>query len=369
MEKTIAVLAGDGIGPEVTQECCKILNAVAEKYGHQFTYTKGRIGAEAIDLTGSPLPAETIEVCEAANAILLGAVGDPKYDDPSLKIRPEQGLLAIRKILALYANIRPVKSNKAIAHLCPIKLKEGETLDYVIVRELTSGIYFGNKEQLEDGNAASDTCYYNIDEIDRITKIGLNLAEKRNKKLCLIDKANVLETSRLWRKVVNQYEKERTDINFSYLYIDNATMQVILNPYQFDVIITSNMFGDIISDESSVLAGSLGMLPSGSYGEDKALFEPVHGSYPQAAGKNIANPIASILSGAMMLRYFGLEKEADHIESAIDLVLEHGLGTEDLQMEHKIGTSQFGDILSSIILDDLTSLNVEKILQQVGTII
>ncbi len=348
MKKKIAVFEGDGIGPEVTQASIKVLDAIAKKFNHEFEYNHGWIGAAAINKFGNPLPKESLKMASDADAILLGAVGDPQFSDPNIKIRPEQGLLEIRKKLNLFANIRPIKSYEATAHLCPIKLQNGP-VDFVIVRELTSGIYFGKSSLNSAGDEARDECFYSIAEIERIVKIGLKLSADRNNKLTLIDKANVLETSRLWRKVVNSYEKVNKDMTFDYLYIDNATMQVILNPYQFDVVVCSNMFGDIISDESSVLAGSLGMLPSGSYSESNALFEPVHGSYPQAKGKDIANPIGSILSAAMMLEYFGLLEEARLIESSIDSMLNNGLATEDLKLEHKIGTVQFTDILINLI--------------------
>ena len=310
MQKNIAVILGDGIGPEVTKQSIKVLNAVGEKFGHEFYYTYGLMGADAIDKTGNPLPDETLEVCINSEAILFGAIGHPKYDnDPTAKVRPEQGLLKLRKSLGLFANILPVATFSSLQHLSPLKPKQLEGVDFVVYRELTGGIYFGKKELNAEGTEASDLCIYNRTEIERIAHLAFKSAQQRKKKLTLVDKANVLETSRLWRKVVQEVAKNYTDIAVDYMFVDNASMQIIVNPKQFDVVLTENMFGDIISDEASVISGSLGMLPSASVGEHTALFEPIHGSYPQAAGKDIANPTGSILSAALLLDHLQMQKE------------------------------------------------------------
>src|SRR6478609_1887067 len=307
MKKNIAVILGDGIGPEVTQQSIKVLQSIAEQFDHEFNYTHCLMGAVAIDATGSPLPQETIEVCLDSDAILFGAIGHPKYDnDPTAKVRPEQGLLALRKALQLYANIRPISTYPALHHLSPLKTKQLEGVDFIIFRELTGGIYFGKKETNEDQTWASDECSYSRSEIERVAHQAFKYAQKRRKKLTLVDKANVLETSRLWRKVIQDIAKSYSDVTVDFLFVDNAAMQIILNPNQFDVVLTENMFGDIISDEASVITGSLGLLPSASVGNSTALFEPIHGSYPQAAGKDIANPLGSVLSAAMLLDHFQL---------------------------------------------------------------
>src|SRR6059058_1650689 len=314
MEKQIAIIEGDGIGPEVTRQAVKTLNAIADRFNHRFHYTYCLMGAVAIDTTGSPLPDVTIETCLNSDAILFGAIGHPKYDnDPAAKIRPEQGLLKLRKSLQLFANIRPISTYSSLNYLSPLRSKNIEGVDFVIFRELTGGIYFGKKETDEQGTRASDLCVYSRSEIERIAHLAFQSAQKRRRKLTLVDKANVLETSRLWRKVVQEIAKEYADVSVDFLFVDNAAMQIILNPKQFDVILTENMFGDILSDEASVITGSLGLLPSASIGNGVALFEPIHGSYPQAAGKDIANPLGCILSAAMLLDHFGLAKEANAV--------------------------------------------------------
>src|SRR5215212_7042223 len=322
MRKNIAVILGDGIGPEVTKQSIKVLNAVGERFEHEFYYTYALMGADAIDKTGNPLPDETLETCMDSDAILFGAIGHPKFDnDPTAKVRPEQGLLKLRKSLGLFANIRPVAAFQTLHHLSPLKSQQLEGVDFVVYRELTGGIYFGKKEVNEDYTEASDLCIYNKTEIERIAHLAFKAAQVRKKKLTLVDKANVLETSRLWRKVVQEVAASYADVKVDYMFVDNAAMQIILNPKQFDVILTENMFGDIISDEASVISGSLGLLPSASIGNKLALFEPIHGSYPQAAGKNIANPIGSILSAAMMLDHFQMHVEAVLIRDAIQWTL------------------------------------------------
>lgn len=350
MFKTITTIFGDGIGPEVTQQAIKVLNTIAEVHGHQFVYDRALLGAEAIDATGTALPDETVEKALASDAVLFGAVGHPKYDnDPHAKVRPEQGILGIRKALQLFANIRPVSTYPTLHHLSPVKFKEKEGIDFVIYRELTGGIYFGEKKLSEDGNTASDGCTYTRAEIERIAQLAFRAAQKRRKKLTLVDKANVLETSRLWRKVVQEMSSQFPDVQVDYLFVDNAAMQLILNPAQFDVVLTENLFGDIISDEGSVLSGSLGLLPSASIGHSTALFEPIHGSYPQAAGKDIANPIGSILSAAMMLDHFGLQEEAAQVRKAVQWTLDNGFVTKDIDPINFYFTSTIGDLICDYI--------------------
>ena len=350
MKKNITVILGDGIGPEVTQQSIKILNAVAEQFGHEFNYTYALMGADAIDKTGNPLPDETIESCLQTDAVLFGAIGHPKYDnDPEAKVRPEQGLLKLRKSLQLFANIRPTTLYPSLHHLSPLKTKNLEGVDLVIYRELTGGIYFGKKELNAEGTTASDECTYSVFEIERIAHLAFQHAQKRRKKLTLVDKANVLETSRLWRKKVQELAKQYTDVAVDYLFVDNAAMQIILNPKQFDVILTENMFGDIISDEASVLSGSLGLAPSASIGNGTALFEPIHGSYPQAAGKDIANPLGSILSAAMLLDHFTLTEEASLVRLAVAWTLQHGFVSKDIDPVNSYSTSTIGDLIKDFI--------------------
>jgi len=348
MEKTIAVLKGDGIGPEVVNEAIKVLEAIADKYAHRFHYQFADMGGVAIDKTGEPLPQATIDICQAADAVLLGAIGDPKFDnDPNAKVRPEQGLLAIRKLLGLFTNVRPVKIYPALKHLSPLKDGRLNDVDLVIYRELTGGIYFGDKTNTED--SASDLCSYSRYEIERVAKLAFDEATRREHKLCLVDKANVLETSRLWRKVVQEMSAHYPEVAVDYLFVDNAAMQLILNPSQFDVVLTSNMFGDILSDAASILGGSIGLLPSASFGSEHRLYEPVHGSYPQAKGKDLANPIATILSAAMMLKDFGLEKEAKEIESAVDACIEMDILTQDLSEANANKCSEVGKAICNLI--------------------
>jgi 3-isopropylmalate dehydrogenase len=354
MNKNITVIPGDGIGPEVTRETLKVLNAVALKFHHEFNFTHCLMGGIAIEKTGDPLPQETIDSCHKSDAVLLGAIGLPKYDNnPTLKVRPEQGLLKLRKELQLFANIRPVSTYKSLHHLSPLKEKQLNSVDFVIYRELTGGIYFGKKELNEEGTEASDLCIYNNQEISRIALLAFDAAQKRKKKLTLVDKANVLETSRLWRKNVQEISAKYPDVKVDYMYVDNASMQIIINPKQFDVILTENMFGDIISDEASVISGSLGLLPSSSIGEVNALFEPIHGSYPQAAGKDIANPIGSILSGALMMEYFGLTEEAKAIRDAVDWTLNNGFVTKDIDPVNSYFTSTIGELIGNYISNDI----------------
>ena len=355
MKKKIAVILGDGIGPEVTEQSIKVLNIIAKQFKHEFSYEHALMGAIAIDKTGNPLPDETIKICLASDAILFGAIGDPKYDnDPTAKLRPEQGLLKLRKELQLFANIRPVKTYETLQHLTPLKPRILENVDFIIFRELTGGIYFGEKTVSADGKVATDNCSYSVAEIERIAHLAFQYAQKRKKKLTLVDKANVLETSRLWRKVVQKIAGEYKDVTVDYLFVDNAAMQIILNPAQFDVVLTENLFGDIISDEASVLAGSLGMLPSASVGNTVALFEPIHGSYPQAKGKDIANPMGSILSAAMLLDHVGMQKEASIVREAVDWCLSNKFVSKDIDALNSYSTSAIGDLICEYIEKQVT---------------
>jgi 3-isopropylmalate dehydrogenase len=346
MEKKIAVILGDGIGPEVTRQGIKVLNAVASRFGHVFHYTEGIMGADAIDKTGNPLPDETIRICMESDAILFGAIGHPRYDnDPTAKVRPEQGLLKLRKELQLFANIRPISTYSSLQHLSPLKTKQLAGVDFIIFRELTGGIYFGKKELSEDQSKAIDECSYTRAEIERVSHLAFQYAQKRKNKLTLVDKANVLETSRLWRKVVQEIATQYSGVSVDYMFVDNAAMQIILNPAQFDVVLTENMFGDIISDEASVLSGSLGLLPSASVGNNTALFEPIHGSYPQAAGKDIANPLGSILSAAMLLDHFQLIDEANSVRRAVEWTLSNGFVSKDIDPINNYSTTAIGDLV------------------------
>ncbi|MEL7118468.1 MAG: 3-isopropylmalate dehydrogenase [Bacteroidota bacterium] len=369
MKKKIAVLPGDGVGPEVIEQAIKVLEAISERYGHQFDYQYADVGAIAIDKHNNPLPDVTLDACIHADAILFGAIGDPKYDNnPNSKIRPEQGLLRLRKALGLYANIRPVTTYKSLLHLSPLKAEIVEGVDMVIYRELTSGIYFGKKGRTEI--SAFDECIYYNDEIDRIAHQAFKAAGNRRKKVTLVDKANVLETSRFWRERVTDLAKSYPDIELDVMFVDNAAMQIIQYPKQFDVILTSNMFGDILSDEASVLTGSMGLLPSSSIGLRTSLFEPIHGSFPQAAGDDIANPMATILSASLMLDSFDLHKEAKVIRNTVKHILEKGIGTPELNAPITLHCSQIGDMISHLISQD-DSLNIEdeKLMEKISTII
>ncbi len=371
MNKKIAVLPGDGIGPEIIEQGLKVLEAIADRFNHHFTYCYGLAGAVAIDTTGDPLPNETLDACMSSDAVFFGAIGAPKYDnDPNAKVRPEQGLLKLRKSLGLYCNVRPVKAYEILADQSPLRKKIIEGVDMVIYRELTGGIYFGAKGRTEDGKGAYDHCDYQIDEIQRIGHQAFQAAANRRHKVTLVDKANVLETSRLWRDTITKLSKEYPDIELDYLFVDNAAMQLILNPGQFDVILTENMFGDILSDEASVITGSIGMLPSASIGSKVSMFEPIHGSFYQAAGKDIANPLATILSASMMLNHWGMKEEADCITRTVDLFLNRGFGTSDLHPVYKMSCSQTGDVISSLVEEEeLTDVMINKIIQRISTII
>lgn len=345
MKKTIAILPGDGVGPEIVAEAVKVLNVVATKYQHTFTFHEGLIGAAALDATGDPYPAETHEQCVTSDAVLFGAIGDPKYDNnPNAAVRPEHGLLRMRKDLELYANIRPIYTSDTLLHKSPLKQEVASGVNFVIVRELTGGIYFGEKGRSPDGNAAYDTSVYSRDEITRITRVAFEMAAKRNKRVTVVDKANVLATSQLWREVVQDIAKKQRKIKVDYMFVDNASMQIIKRPREFDVVLTENMFGDILSDAASVISGSIGLLPSASIGEKTSVYEPIHGSYPKAAGMNTANPIGTILSASMMLEYsFGMREESRAVCKAVDTVLMNGIGTKDLFEDDPRSTSEVGD--------------------------
>lgn len=354
MKARIALLAGDGIGPEIMDEGVRVLNTIAEVYGHDFDFVEAVIGGAAIDGTGNPYPDETHRNCLESDAILFGAIGDPKYDnDPDAKVRPEQGLLAMRKALGLYANLRPVKTFPALYSRSPLKTDRLEGVDFMVVRELTGGIYFGEPRGISDnGEKAFDTCVYTSDEIRRVAVMAIDLARKRSGRLCMVDKANVLASSRLWRKEMQKISSVNPDVEVEYLFVDNAAMQLIIRPGHFDVILTENMFGDILTDEASVLPGSIGLLPSASVGDSTAVFEPIHGSFPEGAGKGIANPFGMIRSVSLMLDIqFGLKKEAGIIEEAIEKALEQGIGTPDLFPEAPVSTSGAGQWVSDYILN------------------
>lgn len=356
MNYKIAVVPGDGIGPEVVEQALRVLDKIGEKYNHTFEYTKVLAGGAAIDATGKCLPQETIDICKASDAVLLGAVGGWKWDNLPGDERPERALLGLRKELGLFANIRPAILFDELAHACPLKpeIIEGG-LDIVVVRELTGGIYFGEKgfKDTDLGPAAYDVEMYAEEEVRRIAEVAFDMAMKRNKKVTSVDKANVLESSRLWRRVVAEVAEKYPEVELNNLYVDNTAMQLVLNPKQFDVIVTSNIFGDILSDEASQITGSIGMLPSASLATGNfGMYEPVHGSAPDIAGQNIANPMATILSIAMMLRYtFGLLEEADAVEAAVKKVLADGYRTPDLMANggNQIGTKEAGDLIVAAI--------------------
>jgi 3-isopropylmalate dehydrogenase len=340
MKLNILVLPGDGIGPEITAEAVKVLQVVCDAFGHELKMTEGLIGGASLDATGEPLTEETIRIANASDAVLMGAVGTPKYDDAPPSKRPEKGLLGIRKAMGVFANLRPVKAYPALASASPLKESRINGTDMLILRELTGGLYFGQPRGIEGegkGRHGFNTMTYNYEEIERITRMAFELARKRRKKVTSVDKANVLETSQLWRSVVIEIAKDYPDVELDHLYVDNAAMQLILRPSAFDVILTENLFGDIISDEAAVIGGSIGLLPSGSLGAPRAngtlpgLYEPIHGSAPDIAGKGIANPLGTIGSVAVMLDWsFGLKKEAQVIYDAIDYVIAQGPTTPDL---------------------------------------
>lgn len=343
MKLKIAVLPGDGIGPEISRQGVNVLSAVCDRFGHEVTYTYALCGAAAIEDCGDPFPESTFHICSEADAVLFSAVGDPKYDnDPAAKVRPEQGLLAMRKRLGLYANIRPVQTFKCLVHKSPLKAELVEGADFVCIRELTGGMYFGEKHEEED--MAYDTNKYTRAEVERILVSAYEYALRRRRHLTVVDKANVLASSRLWRRVAQEVAERYPDVLTDYMYVDNAAMRMIQEPRFFDVMVTENTFGDILTDEGSVISGSMGLLPSASTGESTPVFEPIHGSWPQAAGKNIANPLAQILSVAMLLEHFGLAAEGRLVREAVDASLDAGVRTPDIQTEGALsyGTDEVG---------------------------
>ena len=351
MKLKIAVLAGDGIGPEIMKQGVAALDAVAKRFGHQFIYQEAVCGAHAIDEVGDPFPEETFKVCMNADAILFAAVGDPRFDnDPTAKVRPEQGLLAMRKKLGLFANVRPVATFDCLLHKSPLKEELLKGADFVVIRELTGGMYFGEKYQ--DNDKAYDTDIYTRPEIERILKVAFDTAMKRRKHLTVVDKANVLASSRLWRQIAKEMEPQYPAVTTDYMFIDNAAMRVLTEPTFFDVIVTENTFGDILTDETSCITGSMGLQPSASLGEHTPLFEPVHGSWPQAAGKNLANPVAQILSAAMLLEHFGLDDEGACVRRAVDASLEANVRTPEIQVAGgpDYGTVEVGRWIADYIM-------------------
>lgn len=332
MKLKIAVLPGDGIGPEIMKQGVAVVNAIADKFNHEVEFVYALCGADAIDKVGDPFPDDTFTVCKNADAVLFAAVGDPKYDNnPTAKVRPEQGLLAMRKKLGLFANIRPVQTFKCLVHKSPLKDEIVSGADFICIRELTGGMYFGEKYQ--DDDKAYDTNMYTRPEVERILKVAFEYAMRRRKHLTVVDKANVLASSRLWRQVAKEMEVSYPEVMTDYMFVDNAAMRMLVEPTFFDVMVTENTFGDILTDEGSCISGSMGLLPSASTGESTPVFEPVHGSWPQAAGKNIANPLAQILSAAMMFEYFGLKEEGSLIRKAVDASLDACVRTPEIQVE------------------------------------
>lgn len=351
MKLNIALLAGDGIGPEVIDQAVKVSDAIAKKFNHEINWRPALTGAAAIDAVGEPYPDETHEICASSDAVLFGAIGHPRFDnDPSAKVRPEQGLLKMRKKLGLFANVRPTFTFPSLLDKSPLKRERIEGTDLVFLRELTGGIYFGEKGRREEGETAFDNCVYTRAEVQRLAKKGFELAMTRGKKLCCVDKANVLETSRLWRETVQAMEKEYPEVEVAYEFVDAVAMRLVQWPNSYDVLITENLFGDILTDEASVISGSMGLMPSASLGSDIGLFEPIHGSYPQATGLNIANPMATVLSAAMMFENFGLQDEGKAIRDAVNKALNEGIVTEDLADGGKAyGTKEVGDWLAENI--------------------
>ncbi len=357
MKLKIAVLAGDGIGPEIMEQGVAVMESIAKKFGHEITYKEALCGAHAIDEVGDPFPEDTFKICKESDAVLFASVGDPKFDnDPTAKVRPEQGLLAMRKKLGLYANIRPVTTFDCLVHKSPLKDDIVKGADFICIRELTGGMYFGKKQEpaineklgVED---ALDTNYYSRPEVERILKIGYQYARQRRKHLTVVDKANVLASSRLWRKVAQEMMADYPDVETDFMYVDNAAMRMIQEPKFFDVMVTENTFGDILTDEGSCITGSMGLLPSASTGTSTPVFEPIHGSWPQGKGLNIANPLAQILSVAMLYEYFNLKKEGDLIREAVQASLDNNVRTPEIQVPNgkKYGTKEVGAWLVNYI--------------------
>ena len=354
MQLKIALLAGDGIGPEVIDQAVKVCDAIAKKFNHDIIWLPALTGAAAIEAVGEPYPDETHQICVSSDAVLFGAIGHPRFDnDPSAKVRPEQGLLKMRQMLGLFANVRPTFTFPSLIDKSPLKRERIEGTDLLFLRELTGGIYFGERGRKDNGHTAFDTCTYTRREIERLAKKGFDLAMTRRKKLCCVDKANVLESSRLWRETVQAMENDYPEVEVAYEFVDAVAMRLVQWPNSYDVLITENLFGDILTDEASVISGSMGLMPSASVGADIGLYEPIHGSFPQAAGKNIANPLATVLSAAMMFEMsFGLHQEGALIRKVVDQSLVEGIVTEDLvELGGKaFKTSEVGDYLTSKIV-------------------
>ena len=350
MKLNIAVLAGDGIGPEISVQGVAVMQAVGQRFGHEFTFNDALVGAAAIDAVGDPFPEATYETCRSADAVLFSAVGDPKYDNnPAATVRPEQGLLAMRKKLGLFANIRPVETFDCLVHKSPLKDELVRGADFICIRELTGGMYFGEKHEGDD--MAFDTNKYTRPEVERILRVAYDYARRRRRHLTVVDKANVLASSRLWRRVAQEMAPEYPDVTTDYMYVDNAAMRMIQEPTFFDVMVTENTFGDILTDEGSCITGSMGLLPSASTGESTPVFEPIHGSWPQAKGLNIANPLAQILSVAMLFEYFDLKEEGALIRKAVDASLDANVRTPEIQVEggDKYGTKEVGAWIADYI--------------------
>lgn len=351
MKLKIAVLSGDGIGPEIMEQGVAVMNAIARRYGHEIEYREAICGAHAIDVAGDPFPEETFRICMESDAVLFAAVGDPRFDnDPKARVRPEQGLLAMRKRLGLYANIRPIGTYDCLVHKSPLKDEIVRGADFVCIRELTGGMYFGPKK--EGNDEAFDTNIYSRHEVERILRVGYRYARARRRHLTVVDKANVLASSRLWRNVAMEMMKEYSDVTTDFMFVDNASMRMIQEPRFFDVIVTENTFGDILTDEGSCITGSMGLLPSASIGEHTPVFEPVHGSWPQGKGLNIANPLAQILSVAMLFEYFGLTDEGRLVRKAVQASLDEGVRTPEIQVNggRNYGTSEVGEWIVDYIL-------------------
>ncbi len=354
MKLKIAVLAGDGIGPEVTTQALEVTKAICKKYNPTLEHSFARVGARAIDETGNPYPPETHDLCMQSDAVLFGAIGSPKYDnDPSARVRPEQGLLKMRKDLGLFANIRPVSTFPSLLHKSPLRAEIIDGADFICIRELTGGLYFGRPQgRSEDGDTAYDTCVYTREEIERILHLAYKFALQRRKKVTVVDKANVLATSRLWRQIAQEIAPQYKEVETEYMFVDNVAMRIIQWPKSFDVLVTENLFGDILTDEASVITGSMGMLPSASIGLHTSVFEPIHGSYPEAAGKNSANPLAAILSAALMFEYaFELPQEGACIRDAVAASMDAGIVTGDIANGEKVySTNEVGEWIVKYIL-------------------
>lgn len=350
MNLNLAILPGDGIGPEIMRQGVAVLDAIAAKFAHTFTYHEALCGAAAIDAVGDPFPEETYKTCAEADAVLFAAVGDPRFDnDPTATVRPEQGLLAMRKRLGLFANIRPIQTFQCLIHKSPLKESLVSGADFVCIRELTGGMYFGEKYQ--DNDRAYDTNLYTRPEVERILRVGFDYAMRRRRHLTVVDKANVLASSRLWRQIAREMEPQYAEVKVDYMFVDNASMRMITEPAFFDVMVTENTFGDILTDEASCISGSMGLLPSASTGESTPVFEPVHGSWPQAAGQNRANPVAQILSAAMLLEHFGLNAEGTLVRKAVDAALDANVRTPEIQIEGgaAYGTKEVGQWIADYI--------------------